>query len=262
MPPLATTDFRPWCVKNAPEDNTATSGGVIDDTGTSSVPGVEPVFTQMAAADSVQIVSDGADTRTVAVTCRKADGTIVAQTGTLNGATAVTLSTMGSVLYVLKAIASAVDAARTITVRRLTGPVTIRTIEPTRRGFRLMFYDTTSDESVTKTYYEGFYWVNHNASLALTHAQVTLTVDGANAASALADISQGIAAAKGDVSTITNRVTTPGGITFVTDGTVQDVPTTNLANGERIFVWQRLALSATCPAINASFTSKISGSGF
>jgi hypothetical protein len=129
----------------------STVGGAIDTLR-------RPDFTQIAANDTIQALSSAAgDTAiTVTMTGRSAAGSIVTETKTLTGTTAITFNTLGTVERVLQAELSAA-AAGTITIQRTTGAVLIRTIPIGERGFSAIFRKGSSSTSGTVTYYAKFF---------------------------------------------------------------------------------------------------------
>jgi hypothetical protein len=252
--PVLSTDLLLYCSANMPEDDTSTSGGGIDATGASSAPGVRPSFSQMSADDTIQAVCDTADTRDITVFARKPDGSIASETKTLTGNTPITLSTLGTVERILKVTLSTTDPNSTVTVRRTTGPVTISTVPPNEKGFRLMFYDAASEASPTIRY-EKIFWINKNSTTALNAAKVQISQD----ASPTGKLRQGITTSKGDTSSVANRKATPGGVTFVGIGVDQNVPTTVLGASEKIGVWTELSLLANDDPIRSFYQSRLSG---
>jgi hypothetical protein len=119
----------------------STVGGAIDTLR-------RPDFTQIAANDTIQALSSAAgDTAiTVTMTGRSAAGSIVTETKTLTGTTAITFNTLGTVERVLQAELSAA-AAGTITIQRTTGAVLIRTIPIGERGFSAIFRKGSSSST-------------------------------------------------------------------------------------------------------------------
>lgn len=94
-------------------------------------------MTAFTANAVVAVVSDGADTRTITITGEDAAGARQTQTLTLNGATEVVGTLTFSRLYL--ASVSALDAARTVTIRQGAGGATRGTIGPNRRTSFLWF---------------------------------------------------------------------------------------------------------------------------
>jgi hypothetical protein len=161
---------------------------------------------------------------TVTMTGRSAAGSIVTETKTLTGTTAITFNTLGTVERVLQAELSAA-AAGTITIQRTTGAVLIRTIPIGERGFSAIFRKGSSSTSGTVNYYAKFFWKNTNATNALLGAAVSESADPSGT------ITHGLAASVNDSGTTTNRQTAPGGVTFA--GTAANVPGTDLARRPR-----------------------------
>ena len=95
-------DLRIYGSANMPEDDTSTTGGAI-------ATSVKAFFDDMAATANIQIVSSSASdtTQTVTVTGRKPSGNIITEVKTLNGTTAVPMTTNTSWERLLKAVKSA-----------------------------------------------------------------------------------------------------------------------------------------------------------
>jgi hypothetical protein len=224
----------------------STVGGAIDTLR-------RPDFTQIAANDTIQALSSAAgDTAiTVTMTGRSAAGSIVTETKTLTGTTAITFNTLGTVERVLQAELSAA-AAGTITIQRTTGAVLIRTIPIGERGFSAIFRKGSSSTSGTVNYYAKFFWKNTNATNALLGAAVSESADPSGT------ITHGLAASVNDSGTTTNRQTAPGGVTFA--GTAANVPGTDLAATAAIGVWLNMTLATNNAAIRSTYTSQIAGS--
>lgn len=241
--PIAAADLIPYLSANHPDDDTSTAGGAISTLG-------RPVFTQLTANAVIAVVSDGADTRTVTVEGRSAAGAIVTEVITLTGAT----EAVGATTFerILKLTLSATDVARTVTVRQGAGGATRATIGP-NEDKRLAFFKRSASESGIVIRFDKFFWKNTHATLTLNSAAGKLTADPD------ARIRMGLAAAKGDTATITNRKTTPAGITFVDDNVSQSVPTGILAAGETIGVWIEQNLPASDAAHRTTFTHELSG---
>jgi hypothetical protein len=229
---------------NRPEDDTSTVGGGIDIDH-------RPEFTQLAANDIVEMVSDNAGdtTQSVTITGRDAAGAWTTDSKTVNGTTVVDFA--GTWERVLKIVMDS-DAAGIVTVRRDAAGPTLSTIPVGERGFYAMFLKSAS-ESGSTTRFEKMFWKNTDPSLTLNSAEVELTADPS------AKIRMGLATAKDDSGTSTNRETAPGGVSFVDDSVAQSVPTGLLAAGEAIGTWIELALTADDSAYKSTFTTRLSG---
>lgn len=243
--PVADTDIVAYAAINKPTDDSSTNGGAID---------VDEriVFTDLAANDDVEVVSDNAgDTMNITVTARNAAGQTVQETVALNGTTAVILSTMGVVQRIQRALLAS-DAAGTITVRRSVAGATIGTIPPGERGFRRLFINAVSDPGGAKNYYEKFFLKNTHATLAALGATVTQSADPTGLVTHL------LAAAKDDSATSTNRITAPSAANTLDPDTFDDnskaVPGTDLGAGEAIGVWLRLALGTAEAPFDSTYT--------
>lgn len=211
-----------------------------------------PDFTQATAADTVEVVSSAAGdtTQTATLTARKADGTVVTQTVTLNGTTAVIFSVAGAIDRILQVELSA-TAAGTVTVRKSVAGATYRAIPIGERGFSMIFRKTASSTTGIVNYYAKFFWKNTNGTNALLSALVSESADPA------AVITHGLATAVNDSGTATNRQTAPAGVTI--DGSAKAVPGTDLAAGAAIGVWLNMTLAQNNAPIRSTYTSQIAG---
>ncbi|MBA2722097.1 MAG: hypothetical protein H0U56_04205 [Methylibium sp.] len=246
--PVADADIVAYAALNKPTDDTSTNGGGIDID-------ERVVFTDLAANDDVEVLSSNAgDTMNITVTARNAAGETVSQTVALTGTTAVILSTMGVVERIQRALLAS-DAAGTVTVRRSVAGATIATIPPGERGFRRLFINAVSDAGGGKNYYEKIFLKNTHATLSALNATVTQSADPSGKVTHL------LAASKGDSATSTNRLTAPAVGDTLDPDTFDDnskaVPGTNLAAGEAIGVWFRLALNAAEAPIKSTYTTAL-----
>ncbi|MCI0488924.1 MAG: hypothetical protein L0229_20220 [Blastocatellia bacterium] len=242
---IVAADLKGYLSASMPENDTDTSGGAIDTAGRFEI-------TDIVATDQVTVISDGADTRTVTITGRDAAGGIVSEALVLNGATRV----VGAQLFerILKIVLSAGDGTRTVTVTRDDSPTftVIATLGPNITKARRLFYDSASESGAT-TRYEKEFWKNEHGTLQLNNATVKLTADPS------AKIEIGVATAKDDTGSVTNRKTAPGGVTFVDDGVAQNVPTGALAAGETIGVWVKMVLAGSAAPVKSTFTTELAG---
>ncbi len=239
---ITAADLVAYASANMPADDSSTSGGAID-----TLRRID--FTQIAATDKIEAVSSAAGdtTQTITLTGRKADGSIVSETLSLNGTTAV--ATTNNYERLLKAELSATCTGN-VTVRRQTGPSTLRIIPAGERGFMAIFRQLASDPSVQKDYYCKFFWKN-TATLALTSAVVKENADPDNR------ITHALAASLDDSGSVANRVTSPG-LTF--SNADKNVPNAqNLSAGSAIGVWLNLTLPAADAAHRTTYTSELAG---
>ena len=248
--PITSTDLIAYASANMPDTDTGTNGGAID-------PLRRVDFTQIAANDTIQAVSSSAgDTMNVTVTARAASGAIVTETKALTGTTAITFSTLATVERVLQ-VEMASAPAGTVTIRRTTGAVTIRTIPAGERGFMALFRKAASDPSVQKDYYTKIFLKNNHATLALLSAVVKQNADPD------ARINHLLANTTGDTATAADRVTAPSAANTQDPDTFDDsdktVPGTDLAAQAAIGVWLRLRLPAADPPHRTTYTIEIAG---
>jgi len=229
---------------NVPTDDTGTSGGAIDATS-------RPELTQWASSNIAQVVSDGADTRTVTVTGRLATGVVDTEVLTLNGTTPVS----GAKTWerVQKLVASATSGTRTISVKEAAGGTVRATIAPNETTRHISFQNSASDPSTTKTRVEKVFGKNTNATLTLTSAIVTLTADPST------NIMIALATTVGDSGSVTNRLTSTG-LTFSDDNIDLTVSGGgNLAAGSAIGVWVQQSLAAGAAATKSTYTLRLQG---
>ena len=241
--PVVASDLIAYSPVNRPSDDVSTGGGAITTL-------VRPVFTPLTAIDDLEVVSSSpSDTGVLTIVGRGTDGLLVTVPITLAGTTPVINATLFE--RILSAtFASA--AAGTITLRRRDGGPIVAIIPAGEQAVSALFKNAIG-EAGTATRYDKFFFKNIHGSLTLSAAVVRLIADPA------AKIRIGLAAAKGDTVTITNRKTAPGGITFFDDNVDIAVPTGTLAAGEVIGVWVEQALAAAEAAINSTFSVHITG---
>lgn len=241
---IANTDLILYAAANTPEDDVATAGGAID-------PLRRIDFTQLAANDDVEAVSDNAaDTMNLTIYARNPAGAIVSEVKALTGTTAIIFSTIGVVERVLKAeLASAPTGI--ITIRRSIGGATIRTIPAGERGFEIAFYDSKSETAGTDRYQKVFY-KNAHGSLTLNAAKVALTGDPE------AVMTFAVANAKNDSETSANRKTAPSAVGAFSDAQ-KDVPGTTLEAGSVIGIWMKMTLTGSHAPLKSTFTLELTG---
>jgi hypothetical protein len=247
---ITAADLKAWGCVNEVTDDSSTAGGAIQDDNHASG-GIIIEFTDIAATDAVEILSDGADTRTATVYGRNAAGALINEAEVLAGATPQT--TTATFERINRVTLSAKDASRTVTFRRATDDATIFTLGPNViEGWRA-FYDAASEAGAV-TRYHLVYLQNDHATLTLNSALASLSADPQ------ANLEFAVATAKGDVGTITNRKTLPTGIgSWTEDPNTVAVPTNTLAAGERIAIWIRQVLSGGASAFKNTFTLKLEG---
>lgn len=244
---VVASDLIVFGAASRPNDDTSTSGGAIDTV-------ARPLDQQLTANDTIDVVSDGADTRDVVITGRADDGTVVSETLTLSGTTTVT----GTQTFerILTISLSAADTARTVTVSDTdAGDGTLHTFNPNETDAYIHFRRSSS-ESTQTTRYEKDFWKNTNGSTALQSATITLTADPSS------NIQIAVEDAQDDTESVADRTTAPTGITadgFVDDGTAVSIPGSDLGAGAAIGFWAELTLAADEAAQKSSFTTEIAG---
>lgn len=244
--PIVTADLILYASVDTPEDDAAQAGGAID-----ALRRLD--FTQIAANDDVEVVSDSASdtTQNAEVDARNLAGAIVTESvGPLTGTTPVIFSTIGVVERILKCELDA-TAVGIVTLQRSPAGLTVRDIPIGERGFEIFFYDSASESGATIRYQKGFYLNNHG-TLTLNNAQIQITADP----EAIMDFALGTA--KDDSETTTNRKTAPSAVSSF-DDTQKSVPGTTLEAASRIAVWIRMQLIADDTPKRNTFTLELTG---
>lgn len=234
--PISASELQIFLSANDPvENDTDPVGGAIDLTG-------RLLDAQLASADQVEILSDGADTRDVTIRGRTASGALVEETETLNGTTPVVLSTTFRAGGIHTIEIDSGSSTRTVTIRRDGGGATVHTILPDEIHASALFLGAVAEASGGSpvTRYAKVFARNSNATLAHLGSSVELTADTAD----LYRIGLG---SVGGTTATANRLATPGGITFQDDDVPIAVPGTDLAPEAAVEVWieQTLAAGAT-----------------
>lgn len=242
--PIAATDLKLLGAASRPEDDASTTGG--DEVLTS-----RPLDSQFSAAAVAALISSaGGDTMNVTVYGRDAAGNLVSETKALNGTSEV-LTTQSFERITKVVIAS--TATGTVLLKQGTGGTTRHTFAPGELSAFIMFLNAASDPSSGKTFYEKLHWTNAHASLDLQSAAVKLTADPDS------KFEIGVAAAVNDTTTVANRLSAPGGITFVDDNVSQSVPGGVLAHGAEVGVWIKMTLGSGAAAAKSTFTLQLDG---
>ncbi len=244
--PITAAELVKFGSLNNPEDDVATTGGNI-------ATAIRLDEFVQAANDTLDVLSDGADTRDVELTGRDAGGAIVVETLTLNGTTPVTGSqTFERLLKVILKVAGTPtsDASRTVTVRRATGAATVVDVPVDIHTERRLFYDSSSDPSVIKIRFEKEHWKNIDPALTLTNATLTLTADP------VSRYRVGLENADGD--TATNRLTAPASVTFVDDSVA--IVVSDITAGSDVGLWAEQNLPAADAPHKSTYSTKLAGS--
>ena len=131
---VSASDIIVYGSQNMAESDSGTQGGSIDTA-------VRVVFADLAANDTITIVSTAGDTGTVAITGRNAAGSIASETLTLNG----TNSVAGSTTFerVLKIVCTSHSGV--ITVSDTSDATQIVQIESSVTTIRRPFYSVSAD---------------------------------------------------------------------------------------------------------------------
>jgi hypothetical protein len=213
-----------------------------------------PDFTQVTAGDTVEALSSNAGdtTQTLTITARKADGTVVAETKTLTGTTAVIFAGNGAIDRILKAELSATTTG-SITVRKSAAGATYRVIPAGERGFSAVIRQGSSSTGGAITYYAKMFYKNTNATNALLAAAVSESADPSGL------ITFGLETSVNGSNTATNRQTAPG-TTSAFDNAAKNVPGTDLASTAAIGIWMLMSLATNNAPVRSTWTVQIAGS--
>ena len=196
------------------------------------------------------ISNNAADTtQQLTVRGRVPSGAIETEVLNLNGTTRV----VGSKVFerILELSLDGV-AAGDVTVDRNTDSVVVKAIPAGLLLIHRSFYDSRSEATPTNRY-EKIFAKNLNISLTLTNAVVKLTQDPA------AKIMIGLDAAKDDASSVANRKTAPGAVTFVDDNVGINVPGTTLEAAAAIGIWKHQGLGAGDAPFKSIYEIEVSG---
>ncbi len=229
---------------NMPLDDTGTSGGAIALT-------TQVDFTPVLADGALGVDSDdaGDTTQSMTITGRVPSGAIETDVIALNGTTRVAgVKVFTTILRMELDGATAGD----ITVDRNTDSFVVKVIPAGVTLVTRTFYDSKSEALATDRY-EKVFGKNEHGSLALTVAQIKLTQDPS------AKIMIGLTVAKDDSTSVANRKTAPGGVSFVDDNVAINVPGGNLEAGAAIGVWVHQALGIGDPPFKSTYTLELSG---
>lgn len=247
--PIVAADLVLFNAATMPETDSGSSGGAIDLLR-------RPDFTQIAANDDIEALSSSAGdtTQTVTIEGRTAAGTLISETKTLTGTTAIIFSTLGVVERVLDVELSA-TCAGTITVRRSVAGATLRVIPIGERGFSMFARKTTSLTSGTQNYYFKAFLKNTHATLALQNSIVKQNADPD------ARIMHLPAATNDDTATSTNRITAPAAGDTLDPDTFDDADKSvgTLGAGVARGVWLRVQLPTSDTPHKTTYTLELTG---
>lgn len=234
-----------------PLDDDAQVGGEIDDT-------IRAVFTDLAAQDDLEVLSDDTEDTDLAITVRGRDANrnLVTQSVLLDGTTPVPFSIMSIIERVISVFKNG-ESQGTITVRRAGGGATIGTIPPNEVGFRRIFVNAYPSPSAAKLYYEKVFLKNRHPRRPIINTVISESADPSG------DITFLLSAAVDDLGAATNRVTAPA--TDITlppntfDGNDKNVPAI-LEPGSAIGIWLRLSVAAGDSPFKSTYTLGVAGS--
>jgi hypothetical protein len=238
-----------------PDDDTTAQGGAIDTN-------YRMQFTQPAASDDIEVVSDDTDdtSQDVEVVARADSGSIVTATETLNGTTPVPydgFDTADEKINRVLEITMDADAEGNVTIRRGAGAGNIAVIPPGERGIRTLFRKAFSSPVAAKTYYEIIHIRNNDPVLALIDAKFVEQSDPSGL------IDYAVATNINTSPTLTDRLTAPAsGFGSFGSGEVTLLDATgvnDLQPGDSVAICVRLSLSEDNPAGNTTWGIRATG---
>jgi hypothetical protein len=223
---------------NVPDNDTGISGGAID-----TLRRLD--FSPLTTIDFVELVSSGADTRSATIEGRDAGGAFTSEVMTLSGTSVVT--SVNQYERILRVELANPGSGQSVTVRKATGDVLVRTIPGGEQGFIALFRRCTAPGD----YYIKGFWRNSNTSgFTLTSAEVQQFDDPETR------ITHALASSINDSGSVANRLTSPG---FTFNDSDKAVPGGSLAPTDRIGVWFKLSLQAGDPDFHSTYTSELTG---
>lgn len=221
-------------------------------------------FTDLAANDQIEILSSSAsDTdQKYDIVGKDGAGSDVSENLQANGTTpVVTTATYERFNKIVQTAGSALVG--TITVQRDAAAGAITTLEnagasPT--GVEITevrkIYIGLVVPGITDSFYEKMFYLNNHATLTLTSANVQLS-DASDPTGT--DLKVATETALDDTTTITNRLTLPGGVSFVDNQVNQQVVDGNHTAGAAIGIWIENAVTGGASAIKATFNVQLNG---
>ena len=246
---VTASDIKIYAANSMPEDNTTTSGGIVNT-------GCRVVFDDIPTTATIRVSgTNTGDTGVFSVIGRNAAGQITRESLQLNGKTyAVTSNSYERILrLVLQSAAFLGD----VNVYSHPTETLLATLEPKVTGIRRPFYDVAADAigGSQRIFYEKVFIRNNNAVNALLSAQVTEISSGV-----FADVDFGLESGLlGGGQSLANRLgTAPTGVTTFGNGPT-NVPSTDLLSLREQAMWLRLTLNAGASAQNSFYQFKVTG---
>lgn len=242
-----------FCAIAHPLTDSGIPGGNID-------PSMRAVFTDIAANDDLEVVSDDAADTTIPFTIRALDpsGNTVIQTATLNGTTPVVFSTLGTIERVEEAFLS-VPAVGNVTVQRSVGGAVVAVIPAGERGFRRIFRRAYSHPDNAKDYYEKIFVRNIHTYYTIANVSIEEDTDPTGF------LTFALSASIDDEAFSTSRLDPPA------DDDLQDPDTfdaslkmipgdgSNLDPETSCGIWLKMSVPAAEPVFKDTYTLEIAG---
>lgn len=239
-----------YCAQSHPETDSGVPGGPID-------PLMRALFTDLAASDDVEVLSDDAADvgQNFYISGRDGSGNFVWEINSLNGTTAVICSTMGVIERLEEFRMLDDDFIGNITVRRSVAGADIGVVPEGEIGFKRVFRGAYANDNVSKDYYEKVFLRNIHPTVSVINLEIDEDADPA------ADLTFTLAAAINDEAYTTDRITTPGTDdtnpdTF--DASAKDSPS-DLEPGDAIGVWLKLTVAAGQTNTKNTYTLGVAG---
>ncbi len=244
---ILSSDIVFYASQYMPKDDDYPSGGVINS-------GVRVVFNDIKTTGIIKAFSDNiADTQNLTVVGRNANGNIVSDTISLNGATPVS----GSQIFERILLASVNNfSSGLITIREGYSNSGIGYIYPKESGFLRPFYNSISEACCgnNKVLYEKIFIKNNNSSYDFLGTTITEINSGV-----YSNITFGLEKSQKYNEEVFDRTTAPTGVTSYGNGP-SGIPNFHLGSKSYQGIWLKLDLPASTPASNDYYYLKIEGS--
>lgn len=246
---IAASDLVLYCAQSHPTNDSSLVGGAIDTF-------MRAVFTDITTDDAEVLSDNPTDTsQSVTIKGRRADGTVITETRTLNGTTAVIFSTLG-VFERVEEVRLSGACVGNVTLRASVGGATIGIIPAGELGFRRIFFNAYPHPTATKDYYEKVFYKNNHVLTTYQNVSISESADPG------AIVTFTLAASKSDSGTTSSRTTVPD--VSITDpdtfnGTTKNVPGSYLDPLEAIGIWLKMSMTAAMASFENTYTLGISG---
>jgi hypothetical protein len=246
---LTASDLAIYGSANMPENDTTTAGGAIDIT-------TKVIFDSVTLANTLNTAVSASstlasDTMAIAISGRNSFGSVVGDSITLNGLTAVN----GSVTFErLTKIAVPLTHQGTITLMRQTDGVVIGTMESGVCMLRRPFINATAQAAGGSSvyYYEKIFMKNKSSTNALLNALFVETADPSNV------VTFGMESGVNGTTTVANRLASPASCSAF-NSLAKTIQEGDFNPGSGQGIWLKLTLAAGTEPTKTTYTISASG---